>query len=186
MPRANADQGKKLIQKTPGRFPKGKRPHTELPRKVSIKQVFERLSAFGRGWDKDTGRLIMPPDRKLDELFMRDGTEEGIPSLFFSAEPGFDISIVIHSLSSAELRRPKTEYSIAIYEKMDTTYFVLVDMERRIIVRSPLFSRYEEPRERDWKGIGDAIKAAASFARSREDMIAVHDGILRPAVLEEE
>ena len=142
---------------------------------VSYGEVLEELRGMGKGWDKETESLLGLPAT----LFRTSG--DG--ARYYSKEESFAIGDVVLGLRYGELGTPRTSYGIAVYDTSGTTYLVLVDMRRRIIVRERLYCVHDEPPEKDWSAVKDAIRAAAALSAGDPAIIAVSDGTLRTLAL---
>ncbi len=159
----------------PPEFSKEPPKHDNSPqaRQTTSSDLFGRLSGLGKGWDPEMEALLAPPGT----LFLME-----LPaSVLYSKEPEFEVAATVNDIirGTGDIRKPKTEYGLAIYETASTLYLVFVDMQRRIIVRERLSSLHDEPREDAWGPIKSAIKGALRLAESSKKGIAVSDGSLR-------
>lgn len=148
-------------------------PSPNLPKaeKVSGSAVVEEIKEMGRGWDKETeSSLRIPPS-----LFRTSG--EG--ATYFSDDENFGVALVASGLRGGRMGRPESMYGICIYDTPSSVYFVLLDMERRIIVRERLSCVHDRPPEKDWSKIRDAIRAASAAAEKNAGSVAIFDGILK-------
>ncbi|MFN7991177.1 MAG: hypothetical protein U0R44_03385 [Candidatus Micrarchaeia archaeon] len=157
-------------------FKKAPPANAEIPKteKVSRSKVIEELRGLGRGWTEDIAALLGLPQ----ELYRSSG--EG--TIYFSKEREFGIGETALGLSSGRLRAPKTQYGIAIHDRAGSVYIILVDMQRRIIVRERLFCMHDQPPEKDWGAVKTAILSAGALMTDAErgkGSIAVFDGSAR-------
>ncbi len=142
-------------------------------RQVSSKQVLGTLKAYGKGWDAELEKLLNVPDR-LFMLEMDDAT-------YYSSENRFGFSDMMLSMGSGTLKRPPADYGIALYGKGGSVYFILADMNRRIVVRERLHCIHENPPERDWGQVKAKIKDALALAERGGNKAAVYDQVLLAA-----
>lgn len=144
--------------------------------RVSSNEVIARLKGLARGWDAELESLLsMPPT-----LFMSHG---GV-SQYYSSDANFSISDVLMCLSmGAKPDTSRMTFGIALHERAGTTYFVLADPERRIIVRQRISCLHSDPPELDWGPLKGAIQSAIAGASreeaKKEGLVAIYDGSLR-------
>lgn len=159
--------------------PAESKPKPASGSRVSSGAVLEELRSMGKGWDKEIESLLELPATLLRS------SGDGVK--YYSKEESFGIGDVVLGLRYGNLGLPKTGYGIAVYDTSGSVYFVLVDMRRRIIVRERLFCIHDEPPEKDWAAIKNAIRAASSLSSAeparKEGAIAVSDGTLRTVPL---
>jgi hypothetical protein len=143
--------------------------------RVTSGEVLGELRRIGKGWDDEIESLLELPATLL--------RSSGEGAKYYSKEESFGIGDVVIGLRYGSLGLPKTNYGIAVYDTSGSVYFVLVDMRRRIIVRERLYCIHDQPPEKDWAAVKEAIKDASSLASSESSRkgtaIAIYDGILR-------
>ncbi|MEW6721918.1 MAG: hypothetical protein AB1324_01510, partial [Candidatus Micrarchaeota archaeon] len=100
---------------------------------------------------------------------------EASGSLLFSSEPDFPISSVLSLLSAGGGKQP-SGFAIAVYETASTSYFLLSDSSRRIIVRGALSSYNDRPPMKEWGAIVESIHGAEEAAIRNPGKTAVRDG----------
>jgi len=141
----------------------------------SSDKVINSIKFLGKGWDKETEKLLAVPDA----VFFFDGGR----SRHFSESREFGDEVLLESISSRRLYLPESEYVIVLYETSSTVYFVLADARRRIVVREQLQCLHDDPPEKDWgiikEEIKEALKLAGSDRAKKEGFFAVYDGDLR-------
>ncbi len=145
-------------------------------RSVTSEEVIARLRGLGRGWDDETKELLWIPSTLFANT---EGSTE-----YYSRTLDFGISGVVANMVHGVPPSPsENDYGICLYERANTTYFVLVDMRRRIVVRERLVCYQHQPPEQDWGNIRNAIKAAVELAGRddirKEGLVAVFDGTLK-------
>jgi hypothetical protein len=149
--------------RTPPQLPKAE--------KVSAAAVIESLKSMGKGWDEEAaGLLRIPP-----HLFRTGGSG----ATYYSIDENFGVADVAAGLRYGRVMRSESKYGIAVYDTPGNVYLVLVDMERRIIVRERLMCIHDDPPEKDWANVKNAIRTATAEAARKADTVAVFDGILK-------
>lgn len=141
-------------------------------RKLSAKEVLAGLRDFAANWTKEAEAALAVPG----ELNFFRNDEGG--SVMFSKETGFPIAGVLSSLQTGMRAPPDTEYGIAVYEKSSTSYLVLVDRGRRIVVRELVSDYNSKPAKKDWDNVVKAIRSAEKAAAANPGRTAVFDGVL--------
>ena len=156
--------------------PQAEKKAVPEPASVSSKDALGRIKGFGRGWDDELEKLMAVPDT----LYMFEG--EGW--LLYSKEKEFGVASVVEEINRGGLRsEPKTSYGISLSETASTMYLVLVDMERRIVVRHAVQRLHDEPPQKEWSGLKEALKGALGLADGKnfrkDGLIAYSDGITK-------
>jgi hypothetical protein len=153
-------------------------PQVRLPEGTPVRgsDVVKSLSFRGKGWDNESETLLAVPDT----LYRFEG--EG--TFTYSSDRQSGIGGLIRALrNGSQYIRPKADYGITLYETASTTYFVLFDASRKILVRAILHCYHDKPPEKNWSDIKQAIKTAVALSQSDEgkkkDSLAVHDGFAR-------
>lgn len=146
---------------------------SRVNRILSSVELFSRLRGLGRDWDSEMEKLLATPPNIYEN--------SGGTSQYFSKDIAFGISdIVLGLVHSAAVMPKQNEYGIALYEKANTTYFVLVDMSRRIVVKERIQSIQSDPPEQSWGAVKQAIKYAVSVAeKAGADSFVLFDGTPR-------
>ncbi|MEW6721920.1 MAG: hypothetical protein AB1324_01520 [Candidatus Micrarchaeota archaeon] len=145
------------------------------PQKVDSGEVIAVLRATGKGWTDDIRELLRLP-AQLYMIRTGDGT-------FYSSDERLGILGIPAALGPEPLKAEKIDYGIALYSTGGSVYFILADMERRIIVRERMFCIHEKPPETDWtlvkEGIQSALSASESETARKQGLIAVFDRALK-------
>lgn len=139
---------------------------------VSSKEVVEGLRELGQGWDSEVETLLaLPPS-----LYKT----EAPAARYFSSKKDFSLGKVIQDLRTGSLTTPEGDYGIATYETSSFVYFLLIDMNRRILVHDAIICFQDHPPEKEWTEIKARIKSALELAKSSKNpkTLAVYNGTL--------
>ncbi|MBU0527060.1 hypothetical protein KKE92_01140 [Candidatus Micrarchaeota archaeon] len=135
---------------------------SQASRTIKPTEVLARLSGLGKGFNEETQSLLSVPGL----LFERSGNT----SVYYSVDLDFGVaditSQILHSIPPTP---SKNDYGIALYERANTTYFVLVDMRKRIIVHERLSSYQTDSSDISWEHINETIKSAIALAKKTPD-----------------
>lgn len=139
-----------------------------LMERIPDARALSFLRALATGWNAGVQKLLRLP---ASLFFQRDSS--GTPYTLYSAEESFAALEVLRALESNQpLPSPLPRYAILITEKSSLINFLLIDSERRIIVRTTLKSFHsEDPKE--WQVVANAIREALKAAEAQPDGIIV-------------
>ncbi len=132
-------------------------------------EVIARLSGLGRNWNPEIARILTVPPRLI--------VSESDSATYYTSDPNGSMGELVLALNSrATPNKPGFDYGIAIYETSNSTYVVIADMKRRIIVRERVSCYQNQTMGDDWEAIGKAITAAVSAARTNPGSGIFSDG----------
>jgi hypothetical protein len=154
-------------------------PAPATARKVSGKEALDALKGIGTGWDEELERLINVPA----QLFKKD-MDSGV---LFSDDDRFGVSLVMSMTQPNMVPKTQSGYGIALYGSGTSTFFLLMDIARGIIVRERIINFHDEPSEKDWSVVKSRIKEAlAAAGKNKGKEIAVSsDGFMRFVPIEQ-
>ena len=144
---------------------------------MSSGDVINRIKPLGEGWDAELEGLLRLPQ----SLFFYEGSSTDC----YSKDKSFSISVALRSLldPTGPIDVPKDAYGIAVQEMPGSTYFILMDIGRRIIVRHRIGSLHHDPPRLPWSDVKNAINAALSAAGKTGLIIISDDSIITSRIL---
>lgn len=144
-------------------------PGRDAVRIAPANEVIARLSGLGRNWTPDIAKVLAVPARLMV-------SESDTAAYYTSDTNGSMGNIVLAINARAKPDKPGFVYGLAIYETGNSTYLVIADMKRRIIVRERLSCYQNQPVGDDWNRVNRAITAAVSAAHKSTGMIFSDNG----------
>jgi hypothetical protein len=139
--------------------------------KVSANEVMEELKPIAPGWSTELEKALRVPN----SLYMRKDQD----GLLLCNTPGMEIAAVSRSLAyDVPIPKKSPKYGITIEESASSTYFTLLDMERRIAIRVRLVSIHELS-SRSWEKIFKIVKRSLEVAeknKEKVDSVAYYNG----------
>ncbi len=173
-PAGNAQNNAKVIDisaraRKPAEFGQKKDPQPAKPiNAISADKVIERIWDSATGWNDDVRKTLRVPGDAAGQapekpLYIYKGEF----SIVYSTDSSPVITEELFGPNADEALKDVPAYAISIFQRTSTTYLILVDMERRIIVREPIESlhHFENP-ALPWANVVSSINAALKVAES--------------------
>jgi len=158
MAKKSASPGAESPSEMPRGLKNGDPMTSKASRTIKPTEVFARLSGLCKGLNEETRSLLSVPGL----LFERSGNT----SVYYSVSLDFRVADILDQiLHNVHPTPSENDYGIGLYERSNTTYFVLVDMRRRIVVHERLNSYQGDPSDTSWEHINETIKSAVALAK---------------------
>ncbi len=139
---------------------------------ISSAEVVKELSAYGDGWSREVEEALAIPKSLFK--FSTGASAQ------FSSNRMSELWIVQDGLNSGKAYVTNTDYGILLYEKADWLYVIVVDVNRKIIVRERLICFQDGTSNQSWEDVRKAVEGAASLAAGKtaadRGLFAVFDG----------
>jgi len=158
MAKKSASSGAEPPPEMPRGLRNGNPMTSQASRTIKPAEILARLSGLGKGFNDETRSLLSVPGL----LFERSGNT----SVYYSVDLDFGVADVTDQLIRGISPTPsENDYGIALYERANSTYFVLVDMRKRIVIHERLSSYQGDPSDVIWSHINETIKSALALAK---------------------
>jgi hypothetical protein len=161
--------------------PRRARPRLPEPSQTSRSELISALKSMGRNWEPAIEKLLAAPEKLY---YFSEGA-----SAQYSDNENSGLADTWEGVMWNRAILTDTKFGVLLFERAGMMYFMLVDTERRIIVKKPLACYHDSPPEQDWGIIMSAIKSALSLAESQtakqDGLFAVHNGALTRLVVPE-